>query len=76
MNGIFDDDVLIGGSGDDVLRDASPDDSDRMFGGTGADLLDATDGDADDLVDGGPGEDDCSGDADDTFVNCEKITKV
>ncbi len=76
MNGISDDDVLVGGSGDDLLRDASPDDKDRLFGGRGNDTLDARDADSDDLIDGGPGEDDCSGDQEDTFVNCEQVTRV
>ena len=76
MNGIFDDDVLVGGTGDDVLRDASPDDKDRLFGGRDTDTLDARDGDSDDLIDGGPGDDDCSGDQNDTFVNCEQVTRV
>jgi hypothetical protein len=76
MNGISDDDVLIGGSGDDLLRDTSPLDADRLFGGRGADTLDARDGDGDDLIDGGPGVDDCSGDRTDTFVNCERVTRL
>ena len=76
MNGIFDDDVLLGGTGDDLLRDGSADDRDRLFGGRGTDTLDARDGGSDDLVDGGAGEDDCSGDRDDTFVNCERVTRV
>ena len=76
MNGIFDDDVLVGGSGDDLLRDTSGQDADRLFGGRGNDTLDARDAGSDDLIDGGPGEDDCSGDQNDTFVNCEQITRL
>ncbi len=76
MNGIFDDDTLLGGTGDDLLRDGSPDDKDRLFGGRGTDTLDARDGAGDDLIDGGPGVDDCSGDANDTFANCERLTRV
>jgi Ca2+-binding RTX toxin-like protein len=76
MNGIFDDDVLNGGPGDDFLRDGSPDDEDRRFGRWGKDTQYARDGVGADLIDGGPGKDDCSGDAVDTFVNCEKITRL
>ena len=76
LNGIFDDDVLVGGTGDDLLRDASPMDTDRLFGGRGNDTLDARDADSGDLVDGGPGDDDCSGDQDDTFVSCERVTRL
>jgi hypothetical protein len=76
MNGIFDDDTLFGGTGNDFLRDTSPGDKDRLFGGPGDDILDARDGDGGDLIDGGAGKDDCSGDAGDTFVNCERITRV
>jgi Ca2+-binding RTX toxin-like protein len=72
----LDDDVLVGGTGNDVLRDGSPMDADRLFGGRDDDMLDARDGDSDDVIHGGPGEDDCSGDADDTFVDCERITKL
>jgi Ca2+-binding RTX toxin-like protein len=76
LNGIFDDDTLLGGTGDDLLRDTSVADKDRLFGGPGKDTLDATDGDGDDLVDGGTGDDDCSGDSADRFVNCERITRL
>ena len=76
MNGIFDDDTLIGGTGDDLLRDGSPQDRDRLYGGPGKDTLEATDGDAGDLLDGGPGNDDCSGDKGDRFVNCERIQRI
>jgi hypothetical protein len=76
LNGIFDDDVLVGGTGDDLLRDASPMDADRLFGGRGADVLDARDGDGGDLIDGGAGDDDCTGDRDDTFVSCERVSRV
>ncbi len=75
MNGIFDNDTLFGGPGDDLLRDPSPLDKDRLFGGEGRDTLDATDVDGNDLVDGGPGDDDCTGDQNDTFVNCERIKR-
>lgn len=37
MNEMFDDDLLLGGTGDDLLRDGSPDDKDRLFGGSGKD---------------------------------------
>ncbi len=41
MNGIFDDDTLLGGTGDDSLRDGSPEDPNRpLFGGWGTDTLD------------------------------------
>ncbi len=76
MNGIFDDDTLIGGTGNDLLRDGSTQDKDRLFGGWGTDTLDARDGDGGDLIDGGPGRDDCSGDSSDRFVNCERITRL
>ncbi len=76
MNGIFDDDTLFGGTGDDFLRDTSFRDEDRLFGGPGTDTLDARDGDGGDLIDGGLGRDDCSGDASDRFVNCERITRL
>ena len=76
MNGIFDNDTLFGGAGDDLLRDTSTGDRDRLFGGHGDDVLDARDGIGSDLVDGGPGKDDCSGDTDDRFVNCERITRL
>ncbi len=76
MNGIFNDDTLLGGTGDDLLRDSSPQDRDRLFGGRGTDTLDARDRDGNDLIDGGPGDDDCSGDANDTFVNCERVTRL
>ncbi len=75
MNGIFDDDTLLGGTGNDFLRDTSPSDEDRLFGGPGSDTLDARDGGGDDLVDGGSGSDDCSGDQGDRFVNCERIQR-
>ncbi|MCA1711347.1 MAG: hypothetical protein LC789_06800 [Actinobacteria bacterium] len=73
MNGIADDDTLIGGTGNDLLDDPSPADKDRLFGGWGNDSLDARDGDGNDLINGGPGRDSCTGDATDTFVNCERI---
>jgi Ca2+-binding RTX toxin-like protein len=76
MNGIFDDDLLRGGTGDDLLRDTSVRDEDRLFGEAGNDTLDARDGDNGDLIDGGPGNDDCSGDAGDRFVNCERVTRL
>jgi Ca2+-binding RTX toxin-like protein len=76
MNGIFDDDTLIGGTGNDLLEDASPSDNDRLFGGQGSDRLDARDGDSHDLLDGGAGIDDCSGDMKDRFVNCENIHRL
>ena len=76
MNGIFDDDILIGGTGDDLLRDGSPMDKDRLFGGPGKDTLEATDGDGNDVVDGGPGVDDCAGDSTDRFVNCERVRRT
>ena len=76
MNGIFDDDTLLGGTGDDLLKDTSPLDKDRMFGDQGKDTLDARDGDGNDLIDGGAGVDDCSGDATDRFVNCERIRRL
>ena len=76
MNGIFDDDTLLGGSGNDLLRDPSPLDKDRLFGGSGRDTLDARDGDGDDLIDGGTGSDDCTGDQNDQFVNCERIQRL
>ncbi len=76
MNGIANNDLLLGGTGDDLLRDGSPNDKDRLFGGRGKDTLDARDGVGSDLIDGGPGRDDCSGDRDDRFVNCERITRL
>ncbi len=72
MNGIFDDDTLLGGTGNDLLRDGSPEDKERLFGGWGRDTLDARDGDGNDRVNGGPVRDDCSGDRNDRFVNCER----
>ena len=76
MNGIFDDDRLFGGPGNDLLRDGSPADRDRLFGGPGNDTLDARDGVGSDFIDGGAGNDDCSGDAIDRFINCERITRI
>ena len=75
MNGIFDDDILIGGTGNDLLRDPSPRDADRLYGEDGRDTLDARDGDGRDFIDGGHGSDDCSGDPTDHFVNCERIRR-
>ncbi len=75
MNGIFDNDTLLGGTGNDFLRDTSPRDSDRLFGGPGRDTLDARDGDGNDFVHGGFGSDDCSGDQNDQFVNCERVQR-
>ncbi len=72
MNGMFDNDTLLGGTGDDLLRDGSPQDKDRLFGGPGRDTLDARDGDGNHLVNGGAGSDDCSGDRNDRFVNCSE----
>jgi Ca2+-binding RTX toxin-like protein len=69
-------DRIYGGPGDDLLRDTSPDDKDKLFGGLGNDTLEATDDVGANLVDGGPGKDDCSGDAADTFVYCERITRL
>jgi Ca2+-binding RTX toxin-like protein len=76
MNGIFDNDTLFGGTGDDLLRDTAARDKDRLFGEAGNDTLDARDGDTGDLIDGGTGNDSCSGDNGDSFVNCETITRV
>jgi Ca2+-binding RTX toxin-like protein len=76
MNGIFDNDTLLGGPGNDLLRDPSPLDQDSLFGGPDRDTLDARDGDGNDLVDGGPGSDDCSGDQNDRFVDCERIQRL
>jgi Ca2+-binding RTX toxin-like protein len=74
MNGIFDDDLLLGGTGNDLLRDTSPRDSDRLHGGPDRDTLNARDGDGNDLIDGGHGDDECTGDPDDEFVNCERVS--
>jgi hypothetical protein len=38
--------------------------------------LDATDGDGNDIVNGGPGSDDCTGDATDRFISCERINRI
>ena len=76
MNGIFDDDDLFGDEGDDLLRDTSTGDKDELYGGPGNDTLDARDGVGADLIKGGPGNDVCSGDREDTFVDCEQISRV
>lgn len=74
MDGIGDDDKLSGNRGDDLIEDFMTNDEDRLFGNRGDDTLNATDADDGDKVDGGPGRDDCSGDASDTFRNCERVS--
>ncbi|MEZ4503071.1 MAG: hypothetical protein R3C39_10635 [Dehalococcoidia bacterium] len=78
VNGTSGNDLLIGGSGDDVLDGKSGDDcivagagNDTIDGGSGADVL--LGGGGDDALDGGAHTDVCrgGGQSGDTFSKCE-----
>ena len=57
---------------DGYFRATDPD-RDKAYGNRGPDYINATDGDDEDYVDGGRGHDECFGDEDDVFVDCEEV---
>ena len=60
---------------DGLIRETDAD-RDKAYGNRGPDNIYATDGDNEDTLDGGLGHDECFGDDDDVFVNCEEVNGV
>jgi hypothetical protein len=72
-------DEIFGRQGGDKIwanifgpRYGDPADRDKAYGNRGPDYINTTDGDDRDYVDGGRGHDECWGDDEDVFVDCEE----
>ena len=60
---------------DGLIRETDAD-RDKAYGNRGPDNIYATDGDNEDTLDGGLGHDECFGDDEDVFVDCEEVNGV